>query len=31
VISQRHTGDTELQVTVKAGETRILDTELKAR
>lgn len=31
VTSQSHTGDTEQQVTVKAGETQILDIELKAR
>lgn len=31
VTSQSHAGDTEQQVTVKAGETQILDIELKAR
>ena len=31
VTSQRHTGDIEQQVTVKAGEAQILDIELKAR
>ena len=31
VTSQSHAGDTEQQVTVKAGETQMLDIELKAR